>query len=135
MISFQKPDWPCQAVLLDAAGKLEGEYWNAGYFMDARAGDLDGDGDKELVLSGVNNEYGRGCVAIFEAGGLRGGSPQADKAFRWPDLAEGGQSAYILFPKSDVHAAMHLRGDPINTFLDPRRRRPDCNDHRDADLL
>ena len=114
MISFQKPDWPCQTVLLDAAGKVEGEYWNAGYFMDARAGDLDGDGDKELVLSGVNNEYGRGCVAIFEAGDLRGGSPQTDKAFRWPDIAAGGQSAYILFPTSDVAAAMHLRGDPMN---------------------
>jgi len=114
VISHHKPDWPCQTVLLDAAGRREGEYWNAGYFMDARAGDLEGDGDKELVLSGVNNEYNRGCVAIFEAGGLRGGSPQDQKAYRWPDLAAGGQSAYILFPMSDVAAAMHLRGDPIN---------------------
>ena len=114
VISHNKPDWPCQTVLIDAAGHREGEYWNAGYFMDARAGDLDGDGDIEFVLSGVNNEYGRGCVAIFEAGGLRGGSPQDQKAYRWPDLAAGGQSAYILFPMSDVAAAMHLRGDPIN---------------------
>jgi hypothetical protein len=114
VISHHRPDWPCQTVLIDATGLLEGEYWNAGYFMDARAGDLDGDGDKELVLSGVNNEYSRGCVAIFEAGGLRGGSPQDQKAYRWTDLAAGGQSAYILFPTSDVAAAMHLRGDPIN---------------------
>ena len=136
MISFQKPDWPCQTVLLDAAGKVEGEYWNAGYFMDARAGDLDGDGDKELVLSGVNNEYGRGCVAIFEAGGLRGGSPQADKAYRWPDLAAGGQSAYILFPTSDVargHAPPRRSDQPHRWDL--RGRRPDGLCHRDSDLL
>jgi hypothetical protein len=114
VISHHKPDWPCQVLLLDAAGDPEGEYWNAGYLMDARAGDIDGDGDTELVLSGVNNEYGRGCIAIFEAGGLRGGSPQDQMAYRWPDLAAGGQSAYILFPMSDVAAAMHLRGDPIN---------------------
>ena len=63
----------------------------------------------ELVLSGVNNEYRRGCVAIFKAGGLRGGSPQLEAAFRSPDIGEGGQSAYILFPKSDVHAGHSAR--------------------------
>lgn len=116
VISFQKPDWPCQAVLLDPAGKTEGEYWNAGYLMDGSAGDLDGDGQKELVLSGVNNEYLRGCVAIFEPGQLRGYSPQTDAAFRCADLGEGGQSTYILFPKSDVFRAMSRFADPVNYF-------------------
>jgi hypothetical protein len=116
VISFHKPDWPCQAVLLDPAGRLEGEYWNAGYLMDASAGDVDGDGDKELVLSGVNNEYLRGCLAIFESGQLRGSSPQKDEAFRSPGLAEGGQSAYILFPNSEVHTALRVVGDPVNYF-------------------
>lgn len=116
VISHQKPDWPCQTVLLDPSGRLEGEYWNAGYFMDGAAGDVDGDEAIELVLSGVNNEYRRGCVAVFEAGRLRGCSPQADPAYRSPDLEEGRQSAYILFPKSDVHAAIRLEGDPVNYF-------------------
>jgi hypothetical protein len=116
VLSHHKPDWPCQAVLFDPAGKLEGEYWNAGYLMDGAAGDVDGDGRNELVLSGVNNEYRRGCVAIFKAGGLRGGSPQLEAAFRSPDIGEGGQSAYILFPKSDVHAAIRQAGDPVNCF-------------------
>ena len=116
VLSFQKPDWPCQAVLLDPAGKTEGEYWNAGYLMDGSAGDVDGDGEKELVLSGVNNEYRRGCVAIFEAGRLRGYSPQTAPAFRTPDLAAGGQSEYILFPTSDVQAATSQVGDPVNYF-------------------
>ena len=116
VLAHHKPHWPCQAVLLDAAGRLEGEYWNAGYLMDADVGDVDGDGDKELVLSGVNNEYRRGCVAIFEPGGLHGSSPQTEAGYRSPDLAEGGQSVYILFPKSDVQAAMGREGDPINRF-------------------
>jgi hypothetical protein len=116
VLSFHKPDWPCQAVLLDHDGQLEGEYWNAGYFMDGSAGDVDGDGKRELVLSGVNNEYCRGCVAIFEAGDLRGGSPQLEDAFRSPGIGPGGQSAYILFPKTDVQAAIHLVGDPVNYF-------------------
>jgi hypothetical protein len=115
-LSFHKPDWPCQAVLLDAAGGLEGEYWNAGYLMDGSAGDVDGDGLKELVLSGVNNEYRRGCLAIFESGQLRGSSPQTAQAFRSSDLGNGGQSTYILFPNSDVHAVLRTVGDPVNYF-------------------
>lgn len=116
VIAHHKPDWPCQAVLLDAAGRTEGEYWNAGYLMDASAGDVDGDVTKELVLSGVNNEYRRGCIAIFEAGGLRGGSPQLETAFRSPDIGEGGQAAYILFPNTEVHKAFGQQGDPVNHF-------------------
>ena len=116
VLSHQKPDWPCQTVLLDPAGKLQGEYWNAGYFMDGQAGDVDGDGQKELVLSGVNNEYRSGCVAVFEAGRLWGYSPQQEEAFRTQDLSEGQQSAYILFPNSDVDAAIQQAGDPVNSF-------------------
>ena len=116
VLSHQKPDWPCQAVLLDPAGKLEGEYWNAGYFMDGQAGDVDGDGKTEIVLSGVNNEYRSGCVAVFKVGRLWGYSPQQEEAYRTPDLGEGQQSAYILFPKNDVHAAIQQAGDPINYF-------------------
>jgi hypothetical protein len=116
VIAQHKPDWPCQVVLLDAAGKSEGEYWNAGYIMDAAAGDLDGDGVKEFVLGGVNNEYRRGCVAVFKPGGLRGGSPQTGAAFRSPEIGVGGQSAYVLFPNTDAHRALGQEGDPVNYF-------------------
>jgi hypothetical protein len=116
VISFHKPDWPCQAVLLDPSGKAEGEFWNAGYLMDASSGDVDGDGKKELVLSGVNNEYKKGCVAVFEAGALEGGSPQQEDTYRSPGIGPGGPSAYILFPTNDVHKAIQLQGDPVNFF-------------------
>lgn len=116
VISHQKPDWPCQAALLDPEGRVEGEYWNAGYFMASAAGDVDGDGTKELVLSGVNNEYRRGCVAVFKPGRLRGSSPQSDPAFRSAELGEGQQSDYVLFPKSDVHQVIRFEGDPVNGF-------------------
>ncbi|MGZ5514948.1 MAG: FG-GAP repeat domain-containing protein [Candidatus Aminicenantales bacterium] len=116
VLSFHKPDWPCQAVLLDPAGNTEGEYWNAGYIMDGSAGDIDGDGQKELVLSGVNNEYRQGCLAVFKPGQLRGSSPQKDEAYRFAGFGEGGQSTYILFPKSDVFRAMSRFADPVNYF-------------------
>jgi hypothetical protein len=115
-VAFHLPDWPCQVVLLDTDGRLEGEYWNAGYIMDASAGDVDGDGARELILGGVNNEYRRGCLAVFEAGALRGGSPQTDASFRSPAIGEGGQTAYILFPKTEVHRLLQQEGDPVNNF-------------------
>jgi hypothetical protein len=116
VISHQKPDWPCQTVLLDSEGRIEGEYWNAGYFMDGMAGDIDGDGTTELVLSGVNNEYRRGCLAVFKPGRLQGYSPQSAPAFLSAQLGPGQQSAYILFPKTDVHEAIRYEGDPVNGF-------------------
>ena len=116
VVSIQKPDFPCQVVLLDAAGRIEGEYWNSGYLFDAEAADVDLDGTKELLLSGVNNEYARGCLAVFKPGRLRGSSPQIAEAYRSPELAAGQQSLYILFPMSDVHAARYAEGDPVNYF-------------------
>ena len=116
VVSFQKLDWPCQVVLLDAAGRLKGEYWNAGYIMDADLGDVDLDGRKELILAGVNNEYARGCLAVFKPGQLRGMSPQISDEFRSPQLGPGGQSVYVLFPRCDVETAMHVQGDPVNYF-------------------
>ena len=116
VIAHHMPDWPCRVVLLGASGAVEGEYWNAGYIMDASAGDVDGDGRKELVLGGVNNEYRRGCLAVFEAGGLRGGSPQTSDGFRSPDVGAGGQAVYVLFPNTSVHRAVKQEGDPVNFF-------------------
>ncbi len=115
-VSIHKPDWPCQVVLLDALGKPEGEYWNAGYLMEAKLGDVDGDGVKELVLGGVNNEYARGCVVVFKPGAMSGGSPQEDPGYRWLDVGPGTEAAYILFPKTDVHEAIREAGDPVNYF-------------------
>lgn len=116
VLSHQKLDWPCQAVLLDSAGRIKGEYWNAGYFMDGAAGDVDRDGQIELILSGVNNEYARGCVAVFKPGQLHGASPQVSDEYRMPQLDEGRQTAYIIFPRSDVQEARYRQGDPVNYF-------------------
>jgi len=116
VVSIHKPDWPCQVVLLDARGKPESEYWNAGYLMEAKLGDVDGDGVKELVLAGVNNEYARGCVVVFKAGAMSGGSPQQDPGYRWLDVGPGSEAAYLLFPKTDVHDAIRKAGDPVNYF-------------------
>lgn len=65
VVSWQAPDWPCQLAVLDASGKMVGEFWNAGYLMHLAYHDLDGDGREELLAAGVNNEYRGGCLVGF----------------------------------------------------------------------
>ncbi|MCK7462244.1 MAG: VCBS repeat-containing protein [Sphingobacterium sp.] len=64
--SFHAPDWPCQLALLDADGKVIGEFWNAGYLRDLTYQDINGDGREELIVCGVNNEYKGGCLMVFD---------------------------------------------------------------------
>ena len=116
VIAVHKPDWPCQVALLDGHGRLKGEYWNSGYLMDAAAGDLDGDGKREIVLSGVNNGYRKGCIVVFKAGNVHGSSPQDDAQYRSAALGTGTQTDYILFPPTRLHTLIAQEGEPINSF-------------------
>jgi hypothetical protein len=101
-IAFQRPDWPTQLVLLDARGKTRGEYWHSGQLNDYAIVDLDKDGRKDIILAGVNNEYEKGCVVVFSADRIEGGSPQSKDEFTCPDLKPGSEKYYLLFPKTDV---------------------------------
>jgi hypothetical protein len=102
VISTHRPDWPCQLALLDSKGDLSGEFWNAGYINDLTCVDLNDDGVKEVIVGGNNNEYGRGCLAVFKATLMRGGSPQQNAAFQSPDLEPGSELYYVLLPRTDV---------------------------------
>jgi hypothetical protein len=105
VIGFQRPDWPTQLVLLDAGGKPLGEYWHSGQLNDYVMADLDGDGRKEIILAGVNNEYEKGCVLVFSPDRIEGGSPQLKEEFICRDLKPGSERYYLLFPRTDVDLA------------------------------
>ena len=105
VLSYHKPDFPCQLVILDAAGKKLGEYWNTGYFNDFSYLDIDEDGVEEILAVGINNEYGKGCLAVFAVDRIAGGSPQRSAEYISPDIAPGTELAYLLFPRTDVDLA------------------------------
>jgi hypothetical protein len=108
VISYHYPQWPCQVALLDAQGRLTGEFWNSGFLNDVAIQDIDADGKDELIVSGVNNEYG-GCLIVFDAARISGSSPQTGE-FRSDTLPPGTEDYYVRFPRSDVSLA---RGDPV----------------------
>jgi len=106
--SFQAPDWPCQLAVLDASGKMIGEFWNAGYLRDLKYHDLDGDGREELIVCGVNNEYRGGCLIVFDTRDIRGASPQSGE-YVCEGLAPGSMLYYATLPYTDVSEAMGNR--------------------------
>jgi hypothetical protein len=123
VVAVHRPSWPCQLALLDAQGNLKGEYWNTGYFNDVTCADLNGDGIKEIIAGGNNNEYGSGCLAVFDPGLLSGVSPHGSPDFRCSELNPGSELFYILLPRTDVDLAENYPVDAVATVnvLENRR--------------
>jgi hypothetical protein len=123
VVAVHRPSWPCQLALLDGRGNLKGEYWNAGYFNDVALADLNGDGLKEIIAGGNNNEYGLGCLAVLDPHSISGGSPQEQPEFRCPELQPGSELSYVLLPRTDVDLAEKYPVDAVVTLdiLDNQR--------------
>jgi hypothetical protein len=105
--SFQAPDWPCQLAVLDASGKMVGEFWNAGYLRELTYHDIDGDGREELIVCGVNNEYRGGCLIVFDTRKISGSSPQTGE-FACEGLEAGSELFYVTTPYTEVAEASGL---------------------------
>jgi hypothetical protein len=106
--SFQAPEWPCQLALLDSAGRLMGEFWNAGYLRELVFRDIDRDDREELIVVGVNNEYRGGCLIVFDPLRIGGGSPQTGD-FACEGIGPGTMLYYLTTPYLDVSRAMGFR--------------------------
>jgi hypothetical protein len=104
VISYHYPHWPCQLVVLDCRGRKTGEFWNSGYLNSLATQDIDGDGKEEMIVGGVNNEWG-GCVIVFDPDRISGCSPQTGE-FRSDTLPPGSEKYYVRFPRSDVSLAL-----------------------------
>jgi hypothetical protein len=96
------PDYPSQFVILDAAGKELGEYWNPGHFNEFVYADLDGDGRTEIIAGGVNNDHGKGFIVVFDPLSLSGAAPQSDPEKKFKNLSPGSEKYYVLIPRTDV---------------------------------
>ncbi len=108
----QNDDWPTQLSLLSWDGRVLGEYWNSGRITCTAHADLDGDGRRELIIGGVNSEYGKAFLAVFDPGRISGSSPNSG-VYASPSLKEGSERAYVLLPRTDVDSEV----DDIHTVL------------------
>jgi hypothetical protein len=105
--SLQNPHWPTQLVSLSSRGEVLGEYWHSGHLSEFAFDDLDKDGKMEIIFAGLNNEYQKGCLVVFEVDDIQGSSPQMEDEYRCPELGKGSERFYILFPRTDVDLIAH----------------------------
>ncbi len=101
IISYCFGEYPAHVSILDASGEVKGEYWNSGQFNDFGFSDLAGDGGKELILAGQNEEYHKACLVVFRAADLKGGSPNSPE-FSSPDIGAGSEQFYVLLPQTKI---------------------------------
>lgn len=101
VISSHHHFFPNQIVILSTEGEVKGEYWNSGYLIDFAIVDLNRDKKKEIIFVGVNNEYGKGCLVVFDSALINGASPQSGD-YKCKELEPGSEKYYILFPRTDV---------------------------------
>jgi hypothetical protein len=105
-ISHHSSWFPGYAALLDPpTGMIYQEYWHPGWITSCNAYDLDGDGSQEILLAGANNPgpgLGHAGLAILKVAETRQ-PPAPDRvAADTRAFSGGGETAYVLFPRSDI---------------------------------
>ena len=103
--------YPSQFVILNGKGKPVGEYWHSGHLDNMAFVDLDGDGIKEILLSGVNNGYAAAALVALDARDFTGASYQGtNDPHQILGLPLHKERALVLFPRS----CMNRRLAPYN---------------------
>jgi hypothetical protein len=118
--------YPAQAALLDpASGKVVEEYWHPGSIFHCVIHDIDGDGQPEAVLGGVNNPgdgLGHAGVAVLKLPFSKAPRHAPEAGDPFPPVTGGGELAYALFPLADFRRAQGHLGTVLTMTVDPYRR-------------
>ena len=114
VISYNIDMFPTQFSVLNNKGELLREYWNSGRIIDYYFYDLDNDQKKEIILSGCNNEYGKGCLLVLDPDFISGGSPQTGY-YKSTELKQNIEKYYILLPAIDF-GAISINRDPLGNI-------------------
>lgn len=109
--------YPNQFVILDAKGRPRGEYWHSGHLDNLAFADLDGDGVKEVLLSGVNNGHHAAALIALDARDFTGASDQgAASRYQIRDLPLHKERALVLFPPTCMNRKLALYNMAYEVF-------------------
>ena len=100
---------PTRLLILDMEKRILAEYWNFGQFSDFVVADHDGDGRREIIAVGTNNEYDQACLVVLDPAEMTGASPQGP-AFRFAGLPEGAVRYYVRFATPELELLESPRG-------------------------
>ncbi len=97
--------FPSQVALLDSAtGQLTAEFWHRGHLYHMASADLDGDGNLEILLGGVNDarEFQCASLLVFDHRRVSGASCDPSGRSYFSGMAPGSAKRTLYFPRTDV---------------------------------
>jgi hypothetical protein len=102
VIASHRYYFPSLLLVLNSSGEKIAEYWNSGRLLDIAFIDLDLNGNKEVIVAGMNNEYKKACLIVFNPSKIEGSSPQYNLNYKCETLRPGTEQFYILFPRTEI---------------------------------
>ncbi len=132
LVSHHVYSWPSRVAILTPQGRVVAEYWFPGWLVTGLLYDIDGDGEEEILLGGVNNSYSRepyeAAMVVLDAAFSSGQSPPAPGDRRQiAGVAVLPEAASLLFPripypgpKGVTWLVRHLRpvGPALEVYVD-----------------
>jgi hypothetical protein len=103
--------FPSQVAVLDSAtGHLLSEYWHRGHLSHILVTDLDGDGEPEVILGGVNDapEYATATLVVFDHRRISGASTGRDGSPQFQGMTPGSEKATVRFPRTPLSQGLEF---------------------------
>jgi len=105
-LSIHNPWMPSQIALLGSDGRLVSEYWHSGHLDYLTLGDLDGDGQREIIATGISNGYHQATMIVLDSDQVNGASiEKARPEIQIHGMGTPHERARLLFPRSDLNFA------------------------------
>ena len=96
-------EYPEQVAVLDADGKVVGEYWHSGHLIAMQVAPDGPDGLPKLFMAGVNNGYRQATLVVLDPYNLRGASNQLPSdPLQLKNMQAGSEIAIVRFPRSCI---------------------------------
>jgi hypothetical protein len=99
-----------QVVVLDAQGRVSGEYWHPGHLLHTAQAHIDGSTQPYVLLAGVNNGNHQATLVVLDPWAIKGQATPMnlqDSRFQLQGFAPAKEKAVIFFPRSCIS-----RGQP-----------------------
>ena len=102
LVARDVAEYPCQVVLLDAAGRPLRTYWHSGHLNLSAVADMDRDGRQELWLGGIANAYKQATVVVLDPETMAGASREEKAGFQLADLGAPREKARLLLYRTEL---------------------------------
>lgn len=101
--------YPNAVSRLSSSGELKARYWHAGHLgndsLRLLIRDVSGDGDPEILLTGVSNARNAGTFVVLDPDLMNGAGAESAPAYRFQRLPPAEEIARVFFPRSSLTPA------------------------------